>query len=55
MLTIDHVVGHDQMVLGVDGDLHIVADGRGAFAAGRHRTVVGIGAYSGRSRPPLPE
>jgi hypothetical protein len=31
------------MVLGVDGDLHIVADGGGAFAAGRHRTGVGIG------------
>src|SRR5215475_7958404 len=23
---IGHLVGHDQMVLGVDGDLHIVAD-----------------------------
>ena len=40
---VDHLVGHDQMVLGVDGDLHIVADGGGAFAAGRHRTGVGIG------------
>jgi hypothetical protein len=29
-------VGHDQMVLGVDGDLHIVANGGGAFAAGSH-------------------
>jgi hypothetical protein len=29
-------MGDDQMVLGVDGDLHIVADGGGAFAAGRH-------------------
>ena len=31
------------MVLGVDGDLHIVADDAGALAAGRHRTGVGIG------------
>src|SRR5262249_198988 len=31
------------MVLGVDGDLYIVADGSGAFAAGSHRTGVGIG------------
>jgi hypothetical protein len=22
---VDHLMGHDQMVLGVDGDLHIVA------------------------------
>ncbi len=31
------------MVLGIDGDLHIVADGGGAFAAGRHRTGIGVG------------
>ena len=31
------------MVFGVDGDLHIVADSGGAFAAGRHRTGVRIG------------
>src|SRR5215472_10888110 len=31
------------MVLGVDGDLYIVADGGGAFAASSHRTGVGIG------------
>ena len=36
-------MGDDQMVLGVDGDLNIVADGGGAFAAGRHRSGVGIG------------
>jgi hypothetical protein len=40
---VDHLVGDDQMVLGVDGNLHIVADGGGAFAAGSHRTGVGIG------------
>jgi hypothetical protein len=31
------------MVLGVDGDLNIVADNARALAAGRHRTGVGIG------------
>jgi hypothetical protein len=31
------------MVFGVDGDLHIVADSGGAFAAGRHRPGVGVG------------
>ncbi len=31
------------MVLGVDGDLYIVADGGGAFAAGSHRSGVGVG------------
>ena len=40
---IGHLLGHDQMVLGVDDDLYIVADGSGAFAAGRHRTGVRIG------------
>ena len=29
------ITSWDQMGLGVDGDLYIVADGRGAFAAGR--------------------
>src|SRR5207302_1692275 len=29
---VDHLVGHDQMVLGVDRDLYIVTDGGGAFA-----------------------
>ena len=40
---IDDLMGHDQMVLGIDGDLHIVADGGGPFAAGHHRTGVRIG------------
>src|SRR5205823_5370985 len=35
---IGHLVGHDQMVRGVDGDLHVVADRGSAFAAGRHRS-----------------
>src|SRR5207302_3553214 len=40
---IGHLVGDDQMVLGFDGDLHIVADRGGTLAAGRHRSGVGIG------------
>src|SRR5438045_8416646 len=38
---ISHVVRHDQMVLRVDGDLHVVADGGSAFATGRHRSGSG--------------
>src|ERR1700747_2167224 len=30
---INHLVSHDQMVLDVDGDLYVVADGGGAFVA----------------------
>ena len=40
---IGHVMGDDQMVLGIDGDLHIVADNASALAAGRHRAGIGIG------------
>jgi hypothetical protein len=40
---IGHLVGHDQMMLRIDGDLYIVAHSRGPFAAGRHRSGVGIG------------
>jgi hypothetical protein len=40
---IDLLVGNDQVVLGVDGDLSIVADGDGALAAGRHRSGIGVG------------
>jgi hypothetical protein len=29
-------VRHDQVVLDVDGGLHVAADDAGAFAAGRH-------------------
>ena len=36
MAYIGHLVRHDQVVLDVDGGLHIVADDAGAFAAGRH-------------------
>jgi len=32
---IGHLVGHDQMVLGVDGDLYIVADGACRTSADR--------------------
>jgi hypothetical protein len=30
---INHLVGNDKMVLGVDGDLYIVADGGGCWTA----------------------
>jgi len=36
-------VRDDEMMLGVNSDLDIVADDAGAFAAGRHRAGVGIG------------
>ncbi|VIO78438.1 hypothetical protein CI41S_62790 [Bradyrhizobium ivorense] len=44
------------MVLGVDGNLHIVADDAGATAAGCHRAAVGIGQGDlliGRRKHPL--
>ena len=37
------LVRDDQMVLGIDGHLDIVADDTGALAAGRHRPGLGIG------------
>ena len=40
---IGDLVRDDQMVLGIDGHLNIVADDAGALAAGRHRPGVGIG------------
>ena len=40
---IGHVMGDDQMVLGIDGDLRIVADNASALTAGRHRTGIEIG------------
>ena len=36
------LVRHDQMVLGIDGSLHIVADDAGTTTAGRHRAGIGI-------------
>src|SRR4029077_707986 len=36
-------MGDDQMVLGIDGDLHIVADNASALTAGRHRAGIRIG------------
>jgi hypothetical protein len=32
-----HLVGHNEMVLGIDCSLHIVADDSGVLAARRHR------------------
>lgn len=43
MAEIGHFVRDDQVVLGVDGDLHVVADDAGAFAAGRHCASIWIG------------
>ena len=55
---IGHVMGDDQMVLGIDGDLHIVADNASALAAGRHRAGIGIGqerpACRARPQPATP-
>ncbi len=42
MADIGHLVRHDQVVLDVDGGLHIVADNAGAFAAGRHCASIWI-------------
>jgi hypothetical protein len=36
-------VRDDEVMLGLDRDLHIVADDARAAAAGRHRAAVGIG------------
>ena len=35
-------MGHDQVVLDVDRDLHVVADDAGPLAAGRHRARVRV-------------
>src|SRR3981081_868820 len=43
MSHIGHFMRHDQVVLDVNGGLHIVADDAGAFAAGRHCASVWIG------------
>jgi hypothetical protein len=42
MAHIGDLVGHDQVVLDVDGNLHVVADHTGSAPAGGHRTRVGI-------------
>ena len=41
--AVRYLVRHDQMMLGIDGDLHVVADDAGTAAARRHRTAIGIG------------
>src|SRR5262249_54097513 len=43
MAHIGHFVRHDQVVLDVDGGLHVVADDAGAFASGRHCASIWIG------------
>jgi hypothetical protein len=40
--AVRHLVRHDQMMLGIDRDLHIVAHHTRAAAACRHRATVGI-------------
>ena len=42
MAHISHLVLHNQVVLDVDGGLHIVADDAGAFAAGRHCSILSV-------------
>ena len=39
---VGHLVRDDQMMLGVDGALHVVADGVGAVALRGHSSRVGI-------------
>ena len=40
---VGHLMRDDQMVLGVDGDLDIVANDAGTATTGRHRAGIGIG------------
>jgi hypothetical protein len=52
---VGHLVRDDQMMLGVDRDLHVVADNTGAAPARRHRAGIGIGKRDlliGRSQHP---
>jgi hypothetical protein len=37
-----HLVGHNQVVLGINGDLNVVTDDAGTAATGCHRAAVGI-------------
>ena len=43
MAQIGHFGRHDQVVLDIDGGLHVVANGAGAFATGRHCASTWIG------------
>ena len=40
---VGHLVRDDEMMLGIDGALHVVPDGIGAVALRGHRSRVGIG------------
>ncbi len=40
---IDDLMGHDQVMFGIDGGLHVVTDDARAPAGGRHGAGVGIG------------
>jgi hypothetical protein len=37
------LVRDDQVVLGIDGGLHVIPDDASALAAGGHRACIGIG------------
>jgi hypothetical protein len=41
--AVRHLVRYNQMMFGVDSDLHVIADDARAAAARCHRTTVGIG------------
>ena len=43
MTGVDDLVGHDQVMLGVDGGLDIVADDTTAATAGRHGPSIRVG------------
>src|SRR5882762_5293050 len=40
--AVGHIVGHDQMMLRIHGNLGVIADDAGATAAGGHGTGVGV-------------
>src|SRR5580704_16846231 len=41
--VVGYLMHNDQMMVGLDGNLDVVADDAGTAAAGRHRTGIGIG------------
>jgi len=41
--NVRHLMRNDQLMLGVDGGLHIVPDDTGPAATRRHRSAIGIG------------
>ena len=43
LAIVRYLMRDDQVMFGIDGDLHIVADHARAAPAGRHRAAVGVG------------